>query len=306
MLGILLGLGSAVAFGANSTITRRCMFRVSSNYVAMVSVTAGSLFFILVTGITGELFGIHQLHWRVYLLWALAGIINFALGRTWAYRSIQLLGATRSNMVTSLNPIVTIILAIALLHESVTPIQLLGILFSLSGPLLILIKEDTSRGASQMKSGSYGKEVDRRTLLLGLLYGAGGAVFWGSSAIVIKFALQAGGAPVSGTLISYVAACAIISASFLFKTENRQEILQGGAALRIASFSGLTTGVAQLLRYISLQYGSAIVISIVLRTVSIWVLLFAFLFNRKYESFSGWVLLGNGLLIVGTILMIFP
>lgn len=307
MLGILLGLASAVAFGANSIITRRGLFRVSANYIATVSVFFGPLFFIPIAAATGELFGIHQLPWKAHLLWALSGVMHFVLGRTWAYRSIQLLGSTRSNIVTSLNPIVTIALAMTVLHESIRGLQYLGIFLTLAGPLLILFKEETSRGASKMKSGSYGKEVDRRTLFLGLLYGAGAAVFWGSSAIVIKFALQAGGAPVTGNLIAYVAAAAVISPSFLFNAENRREIMhERGRSLTIAIYGSLSVSIAQLFRYTALQYGSVILVSIMLRTLSVWILLLAFLFNREYESFSRWVLFGNGLLIVGTILMLFP
>jgi drug/metabolite transporter (DMT)-like permease len=265
----------------------------------------GPFFFLPIAGITGELPGIHLLHWKAHLLWALSGIIHFALGRTWAYRSIQLLGSNRSNIVTSLNPIVTIILAMTLLHERITAIQLVGIVLTLLGPLLILVREETSQGAAQMESGSYGKEVNRRALILGVLYGAGAAVFWGSSAIVVKFALQAGGTPVSGTLIAYLAASAAVSPSFLFTAEKRREILhQRGESLKVGVFSGLSAGIGQLLRYMSLQYGSAIAVSMMLRTVSVWVLVFSFLYNREFESFSRWVLFGNSVLVIGTILII--
>ena len=307
MLGILLGLGTAVAFAANSVITRRGLFWASSNYISTVSVLTGPLFFIPLAALTGDLFGIHQLHWKAHLLWAVSGVMHFALGRTWAYRSIQLLGSNRSNIVTSLNPIVTIILALTLLHERISGIQSIGVVLTLSGPLLILLKEDTFRGASKMESGSYGKEVDKRTLFLGLLYGAGAAVFWGSSAIVIKFALQAGGSPVMGTLIAYVAATVVISPSFLFNPEGRREIFHGrGKPLTMAIYSGLSAIIAQLMRYTALQYASAILVSFLLRTLSIWILIFAYFFNREYESFSKWVLFGNGLLMAGTILMLIP
>jgi len=75
-------------------------------------------------------------------------------------------------------------------------------------------------------------------------------------------------------------------------------------SLKIALFSGLTSNIAQLSRYIALGLGSAIVISLMLRTMPLWVLCFAFIFNREYESFSRWVLLGNGLLMSGTILIL--
>jgi uncharacterized membrane protein len=132
-------------------------------------------------------------------------------------------------------------------------------------------------------------------------------VFWGSSAIFIKFGLEAGGSPVAGTLIAYAAASAIVCPSSWSKAENRRELLsEGRKSLQVALFSGLTTSVAQLFRYLSFAYGSVIVVSLMLRTLPLWVLLLAFIFNREYESFSRWVLIGNGLILVGTILVIVP
>jgi drug/metabolite transporter (DMT)-like permease len=283
------------------------LLRVSPHYVATISVFTGFLFFLLLTGITGDLVGIARLHWKAYVFWALSGIIHFALGRTWAYRSLQLIGSNRSNIVTSLSPIATVVLAMILLKETITALQAIGILFTLSGPLLILLKEQTTGDGSPIKPGSHGREVDARTLFLGVLYGAGAALFWGGSAIFIKFGLEAGGTSVAGTLIAYAAASAVISPSCLLNSGNRKELAGAGRkSLRVAVFSGLATSVAQLLRYLSLGYGSVIVVSLMVRTMPLWVLLFAFVFNREYESFSRWVLLGNGLLIIGTILVIIP
>jgi drug/metabolite transporter (DMT)-like permease len=307
MLGILFALGSAVAFGANAIITRRGMLRVSSNYIATLSVFTGCLFFLPVNAITGDLFELGHLSWKAYLFWALSGIIHFALGRTWAYRSIQLLGSNRSNLVTGLSPAATVALAMMILKERITPLMGFGILLSLAGPLLIILKEQTVR-QSQPAAGTPGMELDRHTLLVGMLYGVGAAVFWGSSAVFIKFGFEAGGGtPVTATLISFVAAAAAISPSVLLNDKQRKELFhEDRQSLQAAISSGLTTSIAQLLKYLSIAYGSVIVVSLVARTTPLWVLFFAFLFNRKYESFSRWVFLGNGLLIIGTILVLLP
>lgn len=304
MHAILCALGSSMAFGANVIIIRRGMLRVSSNYIATISIFTGFFFFLPISGITGDLFGIGGLHWKAYLHLALSGITHFALGRTWAYRSIQLLGANRSNVVTSLNPIVTITLALVILKEEITVLMALGIVCVLAGPLLIVLKEPTLKG-SQKISSSIGKEIDRRTLFLGMVYGVGASIFWGSSAIFIKLGLKSGGSPVAGSLIAYLAACFVITPSVLLSDKSRKEIFsEGKQSIRVALFSGLTSSTAQLLRYLSLGYGSAIVVSLVVRTTLVWVLIFSFLFNRKYESFSRWVLLGNGLLLIGSILVV--
>jgi len=305
MLGALLGLISAAAFGGNSIITRRGMMRVSPNYFAVLTVFTGPVFFSLIAAVMGELSRLKAFSWQVYFFFAIAGIGHFALGRNWAYRSIQLIGATRANIVTSLSPIITTILAVTILRESISALRAIGILFALTGPLLILLKEEVAAKAGQLKGGQRGKELDRPTLYKGILCGAGTMVFWGSSAIFIKLGLEEGGSPIAGSLIAYVFASLAILPSVSLRKEQRREILHSDrASLGTALISGLTTNTAQLLRYVALANGSAIVVSLMLQTQTLWVLIFAFFFYRSHESFSRWVLMGSGFLIIGTLLVL--
>ncbi len=306
MLGILFGLISSAVFGANTVITRRGVLRASSGYMANVSIFLGCLFFLIIAALTGDLAGIAGLSRKAWLFWALSGISHFAVGRTWAYRAIQYLGSNRSNVVTNLYPITTIILAIVLLHDRLTIMQTLAMILTVSGPLLIVLKEETDSSAQRTKSGSYGRQIDRRGLFLGFIYGLGAAVFWGSSAIFIKFALQEGGKPVGGSLIAYFAAAVVISPSVFLSRRSRRELLdESRESLSIAIWGGLTTSVAQLFRYMSLAAGSVISVSLALRAQPLWVLILAFIFIREYESFSRRVLIGNALVLAGTVLTVF-
>lgn len=307
MTGALLGLISAAAFGANAIITRRAMLRVSSNYIATLSIFAGTLFFFLIVIISGKIANLDQVPWKALLFWILAGVVHFALGRTWAYKSIQYIGSNRSNVVTSLNPVATIILALVVLQETVTPLMWAGILFSLAGPLVMMVKEETLRHEPPGKTAVPGKEVDRATLYKGMVYGVGGAIFWGSSAIFIKLALrEGGGSPVVGSFLSYLGATIVVGGSLFFNERSRTEVLtEDRRSLKWAVVSGVASGIAQLLRYVALGYASAIVVSLMNRTMPLWVLVLSFVFNREYESFSRWVLLGNLLLVIGTVLVLF-
>jgi drug/metabolite transporter (DMT)-like permease len=304
MFGVLLGLISAAALGANSIITRRGMFRVSPHYVTTITVFTGPIFFFCIAMITGEIFNAAEYSWEAIVYFTSSGISHFALGRSLSYRSIQLIGSTRSNIVTSLSPIVTTVLAMIVLGEMVTLTEVVGILFTLTGPLFIL-KEQVAPVDLQFKKGSRGKNVDRLSLYKGLFYGVGGAIFWGSSAIFIKLGLEKGCSPIVGIFIAYLSASFAISPSSLLNRKHREEILHGDkASLRLSLLSGLTTNIGQLLRFIALNLGSAIVVSLMLRTVPIWVLVFASLFSRKEESFSRWVFLGNALIMTGTFFII--
>ncbi|MDI7260916.1 MAG: DMT family transporter [Thermodesulfobacteriota bacterium] len=291
--------------GTSSIIIRRGMLRASSHYVSTITIFTGPIFFLIIAGVTGDIFKIRQYPWQAYVFLALSGISHFALGRTWAYRSIQLIGSNRSNIVTGLSPVVTIVLAMILFKETITSIMGIGILCTLTGPLLILLEERGVLIEVQQRTNPYGKEIDSATLYRGILYGIGGAVFWGSSAIFIKLGLENGGSPITGSLIAYVSASIAICPSALLNKERREEIINADKkSLKISLLSGLTTNIAQLTRYLALGFGSVIVISLMQRTVPLWVLLFAFVFNRKLESFSRGVLLGNALIIIGTVLIL--
>ena len=90
----------------------------------------------------------------------------------------------------------------------------------------------------------------------------------------------------------------------LFRRENRNELLHADReSFHLGLISGMTSNIAQLLKHLALGYGSVIVITLPSRTTPLWMLLISYLFNRKLESFSRWVLLGNTLLIIGTILV---
>ena len=157
------------------------------------------------------------------------------------------------------------------------------------------------------KKSNQFKDINRHTLYTGMIYGLGAATFWGSSNVFVKLGLENSGSPIAGSLIAYTAASFAISISLFIDGENKREILnKDNKLLKLAILIGITTCMAHLLRYLALGYGSVIIISLMLRTQSIWILLFSFIFNRKYESFSIWVILANALVIIGTILILIP
>jgi bacterial/archaeal transporter family protein len=304
MLGAVLSVGFAFFFGLNTIVVRRGVLRVSSNYMATLTVLSGPIYFFLLALITGDLFKIRHFKWEAIVFFALSGIVHFALGRTFAYRATQILGANRAGIVTGLNFIVSVLLAIIVLGERITPLMIFGIVLSLTGPLLIALKENQGSSRPALRANPLVDAIDRRTFYMGLFFGASCSLFWGTSPILIKLGLDHGGSSLAGSLIAYCSASLILGASLL-KKSNRDEILKGDrTALSIALMSGMTTNFAQMLRYMALSYGTVIVVSMVSRTIPLWTLGLSFIFNRKIESFSWWVILGNALLTAGTILVL--
>ena len=303
MIGIILSLGFAAVFGVNALFTRKGVLLASSTFAVLTSVFMGPLFFLLVLLITGEMSTLSHFSWQAFIFFAASGIIHFSLGRSCAYRSIQLVGATRSYVVTGLSTIVAILLAIVVLRETFTLLMALGTLFCLSGPTLLALKENAKK-VNPARTGAADNVLSRHALYIGLLYGIGAAVFWGSSPIFIKLGLQHGGSSIAGIFVAYCAATITLSTILLERGTRQQLFRLDKTAFRWFLLSGLTVNTAQMLRYLALSYCPVIIVSLLARTIPLWVLLLSFLFNREHESFSRWVLLGNGLLLIGTILVL--
>ncbi len=303
MLGAIFSLVFASSMSVNSIVVRRGVMRVSVNYITTLSVLSGPIFFFLLALFAGEVFQIASFSWKVTLFFALAGIIHFALGRNFGYKSTQLLGANRSTAIVGMYAVVSVILAIIFLGEKLTLFTMAGVILSTMGPLIIVLKEGQVSRSAEAKINPNVNSLDKKTLYLGVLLGLGAAVLWGSSPIFIKLAMDNGGTAIAGNFISYSAASLVVCAS-LFNKKDRQEILRKDwPSLKIAIMSSLAANIAQLARYLALSYGSVIVVSIVSRTIPVWTIALSYIFNRKLESFSRWVFLGNGLLILGTILV---
>lgn len=300
MIGALMGLAYAVVFGWNQTVIRRGVLHASPRYIANVSILSAPCFFIVVTVVVGEAFKLPQFPWESYAFFAMSGIIHFAFGRTFSYSSIALIGATRSNLVSGLNAIVSVSLAIAILKESLTPFVTMGIILSVSGPLVMAWKEETVTAITTL----HGKQVDRPTLYRGVLFGLGSAVMWGCSPVLIKMGIDAGGSSIVGSLTAFSSAALFISPSFLGAKQRGELLGSDRKSLRLALVAGMSTNIGHLVRYIAFGYGSVITVSLVSRTIPVWTLFFSFLMNRKVESFGRWVLIGNALLLIGSMLVV--
>lgn len=289
----------------NQVFARKALFKASSSYVANNSIFIGIPFFLIATAITGDLFRLSRCPWQAYVFFALAGVSNFAIGRTWGLKSIQLIGVTRSGVITGMNFVVTILLAVIALGEGLKPLAIVGILLSLTGPLLLAFQKTDAKADAEAKANGRAV-IDRGTLYKGSLYAVGAAVFWGLSPIFTKFGLDAGGAPVLGNLVSYMAATVVISPSMLFNAPIRNALFKTSkGALGLVALSSVCSSTGQLLRNLALAYGLVIVVSLTGRTQPLWGLVFAFLFIRQDESFSKRVLLSNALLILGSVLVLF-
>ena len=150
------------------------------------------------------------------LLWfGLAGLFVMALGRALVFQSIQRLGATRASAVKRVNPFFSVALAWALLGESVSRADALGMgLIGLAFAIMVRRSMKAVEGAE-----------DAPPPAADYAWGVAASACYASSYIARKFGLAAVALPAFGTMISALVGLAAVGLLSLVLVRFRDNLL---------------------------------------------------------------------------------
>lgn len=135
--GVLLALGMAVGVAIHSLIMQPVTRRVAPLSLSPWMLSAEALIVAAIRAPTEAL----ELGGTVLVLLFLLSSLGMALPMVLWLVGIQHLGASRAGVVATIEPVVTIGLAFALLGERLSPIQLLGVALVLGGVGLLSQRE---------------------------------------------------------------------------------------------------------------------------------------------------------------------
>jgi uncharacterized membrane protein len=300
MTGALLALLSAASFGLNNAMFRRGVLSGSVLQALAITVPLGVPLFALgclVFGAFGALSALAPVSWA----WmSAAGITHFVVGRYGNYRATRAMGAALSSPIQQLSVLVSLILALIFLGESLTPLRAAGIILVIFGPLIIL------RGRPD-RPESHGKPRFVVKYVEGYAWGLVCALGYGVSPLFIRFGLEGavtGGNirdSIAGGLISYVAASLVIGLILLAPGNIAHVRALDPTAARWFSASGFFVFVSQLFRYMALALAPVSVVVPVQRTSIVFRVIFAWLLNRDHEVLSLPVLVGIGISLIGVL-----
>ena len=137
MLGVFLAALSAATFAFNNASARRGVLTGSVVQALAVTVPIGvPLFFLAALG-SGQLGALASFSSQAIGLLALAGVLHFVIGRYGNFRAAQAIGANLSGPVIQLSLMVTLVLAVVVLKEPLTPFRIVGIVLLAAAPALM-------------------------------------------------------------------------------------------------------------------------------------------------------------------------
>ncbi len=296
MLGSLLSLASAALFGLNSASIRRGVLTGTVVQGVAISIAVGIPILLIAAVATSAFDVITGMHSDLLLLLALAGAIHFGFARYCNYRSLQAMGSNLTRSFQQLSLLLTLVLALIFLGESLTPLRLLGIVLIMSGPLFML-KHRQHRAAAGNENEF---NPDYKT---GILFSLLSALGFGISPILIRHSLLDTGVwgGIAGGLIAYLGGGAVIWLAVLITGKVRHVFALDRNTAKWFCLSGVFVTVSQMLRFMALAVAPVSIVAPIQQTSNIFQMLFAWLINRQHEAFGPWVIAGIIFSMLGAI-----
>jgi drug/metabolite transporter (DMT)-like permease len=304
LLGILYAALGAFTFALNNVAMRRGVVTGSVLQGMAVTVPIGGLCFLVMTlafGEPGQLVAIPM----VALAWLSGqGVVHFVLGRYCNYKSNQLMGVNLAAPVVQLQVPFAMLLAVAMLHEQFTVLQVIGSVLMLGGSFVTQTKSGERRNkaaAAEPRSGS----AFRPRVVSGYLFALGAAMCYGASPLMARQAFL--NAPGIG---SAAAGCLAYAAATLFFS---LILLKPGSWIDIRRMSGenlpwflssaVLVAVSQAFVYASLAVAPLMVVTPILQLSLVFRLFLSQCINRDYEVMNAAVLIGAFTAVLGSILV---
>lgn len=315
MLGVLFAVLSSLSFGFSTIAARRGVVGSSASYGLYITVILGVPLFAVAAAATGQLLNTLDLSWTALGLLAGSGVVHFLIGRYCNYRCIDAIGANRSQPIQMTNTLYSVVVAVILLGEQLNGYMIAGIGLTLVGPLVMVERSRESAAAPRAVTGSGASRpapesgerkpnaaTDPR-MAEGYFFGFLSALAYGTSPIMIRYALQDTGLGIAGGMVAYIAAAAVLVASLAIP--GRVNDLRGFNVGVIPVFlaSGVAVFLAQLFRYAALAIAPVSLVTPLARLGIVFTPTLGYIFNRRLESFSPRVLTGIALSTLGVVLL---
>ena len=289
MLAVVLSLFSAASLGNGAVVGRASLQGVhpialigAAQFVGCVAVAIVAL-----TVAPPDLFGAP----RAGLIWIIIfGLVQFVVGRTSAYTSLSIIGASRVSLFISTQVPFAAFFAIAFTGESLGPLVAVGTLGVMTG--LLLASGD---------SFTQGWSAERRNLVgysAGLMAGAA----TGASTVLAKQAVSVYDSPLAITTIGMlVATLIVVPAVGIIAARNPAVREFEWKFMGFVALSGLSTTVSIVTQIFAVQRADVVIVAPILATFPLWTLLLSHLFISRLEQITARLTIGTFVTVAGVV-----
>jgi uncharacterized membrane protein len=298
VVGGLLSLLSAVTFAYANASVRRGVLTGTVLQAVAISLPIALPVFAFAMLITDGFPQLMAFSWRSLGLLAIAGIVHFAWARHCNYRATQAMGANLVAPIQQYSLVITMVLAIIWLDETLTVLRMIGIVLVVVGPWLTHKRNDRSAGLTLDGRKSYEPSLSE-----GYFYALLSAMGFGISPILIvmSFEQKSIATGIAGGLVSYAAATVAIALPLLVPREWKSFKSIDRESAKWFVISGIAVGISQMARYMALAVALVSVVTPIQRLSLVFRIYFSAILNPHHEVFGERVIWGTVISLLGAV-----
>ncbi|MBP1888184.1 EamA family transporter [Sinorhizobium mexicanum] len=294
MLGGFLALLAAITFALNNAAFRRGAVTGTVAQGMAISLALGVGIFLIATMLSGAWQSAATFPPQSLAMLCAAGILHFAWGRYCNFRATKAMGANLVGPPQQMSIVVTLVLAILILDENLTPLRLFGILLVVIGPALSL------RPIKKMPVLSPRVLAFKPNYVEGYTFALLSALGYGTSPILVRISLQDAdfASSIAAGLIAHIAAAVVMTVPLLSRGMRRCILSMDGPSRTWFSVSGVLVGLSQMTGYLALAIAPVSVVTPIQRLSLVFRVFANSLLNRDHEVIGGrvWAATAVGLL----------
>lgn len=279
-IGIAVAILSAFLLGSNKLAIRKSLFDIDESFASFLAILVAIPIFGIPIMLYG--WGPGNLTVPVVLIFVIAGILNFSAGRYFIWKSIGAIGANRGNTLASSQIVYAVVIAIALLGQSVDVTSGIGIILVMAGIFIISYRSFSNTPFS------------KRELRVGILSGAFGGLLWGISQVLMQIGVSEYANASSATFITFIAGLVgILPVLFTvnkFSSKNTFRATKNGVLFAV--IGGLLGTFGLFFRYVALETIPLTIVSTINGTNPIITLILSYFLIRNVEYLDRRTVLG--------------
>lgn len=230
ILGQTLAVLTAACFATVSTVWSYVGKRIGSNSVTHIRLWLSVPPIIIVHYLfTGYLFP-HFIDSTALILFLVSGVFGFAVADLFIFRSLILIGVRETLVILTLSPIFGALISWFALEETLTYLQILGIMVTVGGVMWVIREEDQNR------------RKENKVEKLGIPFALAGALAQALANILSKGGLMLDVHPISGTYLRIMAGLLSVALFSAF----RRSFIEDIRKMRHVKFTALLFAAAMI------------------------------------------------------------
>ncbi len=279
----LIAFFTAIFYASALVSARRGLKYSTPATVTCVSVIVQTVTLWTAIFLTG---GIPEVSPTAVILFVIVGITQLGV-RLFAYTGVHKIGASRSSALQAISPLISAVIAIAILHEKASVSILVGTLLVVIGIILV-----SWRPEEQIPTFRWWH----------LLFPLAAAFLTGMNHPIRRYALSLSNKPLffaalmgGVSLISFV--------GYLALSPTAERLVWNRKAVWPFLVTGLSETLSILFIITALSVGSVVVVAPIAATYPVWALLGTVIFLRDLEQVNALTILGSFSVVAGTMIL---